>query len=767
MTSRKSPVRASTLDRAIEATWLLCAALVPLLIVPDTWMTGFVQVPKVFLLRTCALFLAVLMGMKWAGETGSVRGGTSAASGCSAPDLLKIALATTSRYLRAHPIMLAAASVLAANIISLLFSPLRTVSLGGVDPGWDSYSLASVASYLVLFVAIATNLQSVAQVRRLLWALTISSLVLSAYGIGQYAGFDFFLAEHPSGRIWLTFGNPIMGASYLLMTIPLTLALWQSWRERMMSPLHIVIGITLVAPQIAVLALTLSRGAMISMAFSLVVFVTLSLWVLGPKRGLRPATILTAGLGLALVVNVLPVPGIPQVGNDVVHRLSSIKSSLASEESTLQQRFTTWGYASTAFRSLPWANTDAFPEIPELTLKPLRRVVGYGPDMFRYAISYAASPERSPYLPGKWQNAHNFLIHAGIELGLLGVVAYLCLVVAVSLALYRLLLEAHRGALSESLGYIVIGLTAVLAGRGLEQMAGKAQVSDIALSWILAGVVMAIVRMRVSASVESIAEAETALRKRPARPLGPHLKVSPMNAISSRNIARAAASVLMVIGIMLWFATVVPTVRSSILVGEALRSSDPRQTGALMEQAISIAPGDVVPRLLLSGSILSGTRSDQDSDVKLTLLRHAYDTIGEVIERNPMDFKARVSASNISEAIMLLDPSFVSTAIRNREIDTALSPSLWKPRELLAATLFQVGRLDDAKDALNRALELGAAESDWRYYVLYLDARIQIERKDIEKAIDAIQAFKDAPHHAGFYEVLAETLDQEIKKALE
>ena len=186
-----------------------------------------------------------------------------------------------------------------------------------------------------------------------------------------------------------------------------------------------------------------------------------------------------------------------------------------------------------------------------------------------------------------------------------------------------------------------------------------------------------------------------------------------------------------------------------------------------MEQAISIAPGDVVPRLLLSGSILSGTRSDQDSDVKLALLRHAYDTIGEVIERNPMDFKARVSASNISEAIMLLDPSFVSTAIRNREIDTALSPSLWKPRELLAATLFQVGRLDDAKDALNRALELGAAESDWRYYVLYLDARIQIERKDIEKAIDAIQAFKDAPHHAGFYEVLAETLDQEIKKALE
>jgi tetratricopeptide (TPR) repeat protein len=130
-----------------------------------------------------------------------------------------------------------------------------------------------------------------------------------------------------------------------------------------------------------------------------------------------------------------------------------------------------------------------------------------------------------------------------------------------------------------------------------------------------------------------------------------------------------------------------------------------------------------------------------------------------------MDFKARSTASNISEAIMLLDPSFVPTAIRDREIDAALSPWLWKPRELLAATLFQVGQLDAAEEALSQALELGAAESDWRYYVLYLYARVQIERRDIEKAADAIRTFKGAPHPTNIdaYEVLAETLDQGIK----
>ena len=765
-TSSQSPMRASILDRAIEATWLLCAALVPLLIVPDTWMTGFIQVPKVFLLRTSALLLVVLMGVKWAVDTGPASGVASETNSRSAVDSLKGSVATTADYLRAHPIMFAVAGVLAANLISLLFSPLLAVSLGGVDPGWDSSSVSSLLSYLVLFVAIATNLRAFTQVRRLLWALTMSSLVLSIYGIGQYAGFDLFTAEHPSGRIWLTFGNPIMAASYLLMTIPLTLALWQGWQERLVPPLHIAIGVALMTPQVAALALTLSRGAMISMAFSLVVFVILSVWVLGRKRGLRPATILATGIATALVVSILPIPGMSQMGNDVTKRLSSIGPSFTSEGSTFQERLTIWSYAATAFGSLPWADTDAFPEIPALTAKPVRRLIGYGPDMFRYVISYAESPESFPIPSGHFQNAHNFLIHTGIELGLLGVMAYISLVAAVSLALYRLLLEARRGVLSEPLGYVVIGLTAVLAGRALEQMVGKAQISDIALSWILAGVVVAIVGMRIPAAVAPVAEFRPIPRKRSAGPSERRRQVGAMtSARSSRSIAWAAASALMVIAGMLWFGTVLPTMRSSVLLGEALRTSQPRQAGALMEQAISIAPGDVVPRLLLSGSLLDAAQAEQDSSLKLLLLRHAYGTIGKVTERNPMDFKARSTASNISEAIMLLDPSFVPTAIRDREIDAALSPWLWKPRELLAATLFQVGQLDAAEEALSQALELGAAESDWRYYVLYLYARVQIERRDIEKAADAIRAFKGAPHPTNIdaYEALAETLDQGIK----
>ena len=746
--SSQKSARATTLDRAIEGTWLVCAAFVPILIMPDTWMTGFVQVPKVFLLRTCAILLVVLMGIRWANGPGG--NGLTVGSGRSWLDLLRAALAAATGYLRTHPIMLAAVGVLAANLLSLLFSPMRTVSLGGVDPGWDGYSLASVASYLVIFVAVATNLRSVVQVRRLLWALTISSLILSAYGTGQYLGFDLFRTEwNPNDRIWLTFGNPTFGASYLLMTIPLTLALWQGWQKRFAPAVHVMLGMALVMPQIGVLAMTLSRGAMISMAFSLAVFVGLSFWLFGLKRAQRPATILAVGVGLVLATSFVPIPGVPRVGSALVERLSTIGASLTVAGGGLSDRYTVWGYSVTAFTSVPWADTDAFPEIPELTARPLRRLVGYGPDMFRYAISYAQSPVEEPVGPGRWQSAHNFLIHAGVELGLLGVVAYLSLVAAISLALYRLLREARAGGIPEPMAYVVIGLAAVLAGRGLEQMTGKAQISDLALSWILAGVVVALTGMRPQAATVTPAEAKVTSRKPAARRESQGRRSGGEGLISRQVVINGAIAMVVMGAIVVWSQTAVGTLRSSLLLGEAIRAGEAGQTdrtGALMERAIAVAPDDVAPRFLLSGALLNGAESELDPALKLSLLRTAYDTIGKVIERNPMEFRARARAAGISVEIMLLDPTFVPTAIRNREVNAALSPSLWKPLEFLGETLFQVGLLDTAQDVLDRAMAQGASNSNYRYYVLYLQARIAIERGDLAEATRIMQDYTNNMH---------------------
>ena len=66
-----------------------------------------------------------------------------------------------------------------------------------------------------------------------------------------------------------------------------------------------------------------------------------------------------------------------------------------------------------------------------------------------------------------------------------------------------------------------------------------------------------------------------------------------------------------------------------------------------------------------------------------------------------------------------------------------VTPWLWKPRFSLSRTLFQLGFLDKAQEALNGALVLGAGSENRD--VLYLEERIQFERANIMSAPETIQ----------------------------
>ena len=137
------------LARAIEATWLAGAFLIPVTGMHENFMLGYVQMPKVFLLRSLALLLVALVSLEWA-----LSGPQRDAAGDDDSSRWKKRRART----QAHParlILLATATVLAANVISMLLSPLRTVSFGGNNPGLDTYGLYSVLAYLVFFAVVA------------------------------------------------------------------------------------------------------------------------------------------------------------------------------------------------------------------------------------------------------------------------------------------------------------------------------------------------------------------------------------------------------------------------------------------------------------------------------------------------------------------------------------------------------------------------------------------------------------------------------------
>ena len=106
--------------RAMEATWLVAAALVPLAMANENWMEGWIQMPKVFVMRTSALVLAALVGFEWAL---AARGGAPV----SEPQVHKRLI----RALLLHParlVFLAAGVVLLSNLISIALSPIPGVS---------------------------------------------------------------------------------------------------------------------------------------------------------------------------------------------------------------------------------------------------------------------------------------------------------------------------------------------------------------------------------------------------------------------------------------------------------------------------------------------------------------------------------------------------------------------------------------------------------------------------------------------------------------
>jgi hypothetical protein len=188
------------------------------------------------------------------------------------------------------------------------------------------------------------------QVRRLLWAVTVPAVLIGWYGIGQHFGIDFLRANGPSpSRIPLTFGNAVFGAAYLILTIPVTLALWQGWRERYRLASHIAIGGTLISLQAAAIAFTLSRGSMFALVAALAAFLAVAAWSMGRDSAKAPAGNIAIALAFALIMSYVPVPGEVDTSGQLDDRLLSVGSAFTSEGGGLSGRFTIWDVSLDAY----------------------------------------------------------------------------------------------------------------------------------------------------------------------------------------------------------------------------------------------------------------------------------------------------------------------------------------------------------------------------------------------------------------------------------
>ena len=721
--------RVSAIERLIEGCWLTLLALVPLAVVPEGLIAGAIQGPKVFVFRSIVLILVASL-------TISYTTGPGAAELRRQPidDSARKALST----LRSNPVALAVAGVMGANIIAFILSPVHSVSWGGVDPGFDSYGLLTILSFLVMFVALVSYLRTEVQLRRLLGVVALTGVVIGAHGLAQHFGFDPFQDE-PSSRVRLTFtfGNPIFGAAYLLMTIPLSLVLWETLRTRWSPALHSALGVGLIVLPLFGVAYSLSRGALISLAFALLVYISLGAFSFGLRFPRRTITVLAVSLVLVLLAGLLPTPGNTAGASQLGDRIGSINEAFTPDGGGLSGRYSIWSTAVDAYLTTPWVDEDQNPELPGLGLRPLRRVIGFGPDLFGVAYRMVSSDFKLGPLE---RNAHNFVVHTLVELGLLGVLAYAWMATTLFYVLWTIVRQARRTESEGIVPLVAVGLGAAFMGRLLEQMAGKAQLSDLMLMWVLIGVVAALANHGAMPRLTVGAGAPVPPGQR---------RGTPQRSGFRGGTSTYASTLVALLALAIWWQTSLADIRALSLSGRAQQAGtdgDAATAGALYKQAINVAPHASIPRLLLAQGLLNSARSEANAAESLASLEQARAVIQGVLDRNPLDLRARQWAGTISQEIALIDASFWAQAVRDAELVMALSPGLWEQLQPLAWALAFSGNFDRALDVVHRAQALGGAESPAAHLLYYVEAKIERERGNTLEANLALEKLKTFTH---------------------
>ena len=690
-------------------------------------MLGFIQMPKVFVLRTVALYLVAAFAIEWAMR------------GWRGPDQEQPLLRRWRADVQRHPaklVLIGAVAVLFATLVSIAFAPVKSIAIWGIDPGWDTYALINLAAYLVLFAAVATHLRTGAQLKRLIWALTGVSMMISLLSVGQHFGIDPFRSDPaPAERARSTFGNPIFASSFLLMTLPLTITFFTAYRHRFSPLVHVVVGGELVALQFAAVAFSLGRGAWVGLVGVAIALAVLLAWTLGSRLMLRASAITVVGLVIAAVLSSLPVPGVTvdrPVATRVIQQaertIQRIESTIPDIGGGLNSRGIIWATAVEVYLGVPWVDTEIYPEIPSLGFRPLRRIVGFGPDHFGYAYPMAGD---SRFTSSLASHGHSFFIHTMIELGFLGLASYAFIFGALAAVLFRMLRAVRARAYPEWFALLAVGLSAALVGRFIEQIPGKAQISDLALSWMLAAVVVAMSTMRFDDD-----EAPTGTQRRPRRRRGPQAaRYSPL------RVAGAATVALVVLGF--WFQAVVVypvSARVGARASEAEAAGDAQRAIGLYEDARNIAPDLPVNRFRLSQSLFSASGGATGED-RLSLMQQAYDEMQAVLDRNPLDHRAwSRSADYLRELSIAAGDVSSADAIRDAEILVRLMPGFWQAQAALASSYVRLGGYEEGLQAVARAKELSATSGRPDIHlVYYVEAQALQALGRIDEAIQAAE----------------------------
>ncbi len=282
-----------------------------------------------------------------------------------------------------------------------------------VDPPKSLYGdtlreegLVTILSYLGITLFVINHVRNRHLAKRLLVGLTLSTSLLSAYGIVQYLGYnptEHFFIPMPKTRAGSTLGNPNFLGKYLALTLPCIIAFYlgeraNRWRWMVLPSIAVSFGC---------LVVTFTRAAYIGLVVGLACLILLFLRFQSFKR----RDLLTIGVifGTIILFFNIYTPHSPR--EEGVSRPGPVSERIASVVDTKKG-------IGVATRLFVWKKT--------LKLIAGRPVLGYGPETFQEAFR----PYNVEYvrLFGDYvviDRAHNNYLDIAYATGLLGLACYL------------------------------------------------------------------------------------------------------------------------------------------------------------------------------------------------------------------------------------------------------------------------------------------------------------------------------------------------------
>ncbi len=373
-----------------------------------------------------------------------------------------------------------------AQAISTSLSPLPAISFFGGDEQFRGNSLYDSFALLVVFLVIVVKFRTGERLEQAAWVLIGSATIAAAYGIAQHFGWDP-LGGRTSGRVLASFGNTINFSAYLGMALPVTIAisLRKSGADR---KLLVLLGLAL-ALQLAGMWFSESRGPFVGAASALTLLFAGIALIRSRSDLVQSAVVLGIGVLGAILLTLLPTSQRSQgltAALSIGSEISNIGTGATSSDGGggLQGRLQNWR------NTLEIAKGWDFPDEESGAKSLVRPVFGLGPEMFSYSYPLVGDPHPDRHFTA---HPHNYALQVLIGQGWLGflllVSSTLLILAAAWFAVRRL-----RSATDQlpAIDWILIAFSAALIGKIVESQVGVARVSDLTMTFALAGGIVAV-----------------------------------------------------------------------------------------------------------------------------------------------------------------------------------------------------------------------------------------------------------------------------------